>query len=153
MSVKRIAVAAALSLIAISGALAAGSPHGGFRGWAHVKSMVITDKAHGLYGFHNVYADPAALKALKGGTSYPEGARFAVSFYEVTTDGAMLGQGKKLMDTFMVRERTAKATGGWSFSASGPDGKPLAIDPAKACYDCHAAGAKATELVFSKYVE
>ena len=153
MSFNRIALAAALSLVVATAALAAGSPHGGFRTGAHGKSMVITDKAHGLYGFHNVYADPAALKALRGGTGYPEGARFAVSFYEVATDGAMLGQGKKLMDTFMRREASASATGGWSFSASGPDGQPLAIDPAKACYECHAAGAKTTSLVFSKYIE
>jgi len=125
----------------------------GYRTWAHVKSMVITDKTHGLYGFHNVYADPAALKVLRGGGAYPEGARFAVSFYEVTTDGAMLGQGKKLMDTFMRKDASAKATGGWTFAASGPDGKPLQLDVVKGCFECHAGGAKGSDLVFSRYQE
>ena len=27
--------------------------------------MVITDKTHALYGFHDTYANPAALKALR----------------------------------------------------------------------------------------
>jgi hypothetical protein len=115
--------------------------------------MVITDKSHGLYGFHNVYADPAALKALRGGTAYPEGAQFAVSFYEIAGEGPMLNQGKKLMDTFMRKDRRAMTTGGWTFTAAGPDGKPLGLDPVSKCFDCHASGAKESGLVFSRYVE
>jgi Cytochrome P460 len=153
MRFSHLAVTAALTVTAASAALAGTSSRPDFRTWTHVKSMVITDKAHGLYGFHNVYADPAALEALKGGRGYPEGAQFAVSFYEVTTDGPMLGQGKKLMDTFMRKDAAAKATGGWTYGASGPDGKPLAIDVAKSCYECHATGAKASAFVFSKYIE
>jgi hypothetical protein len=153
MRSRRLALVAVVAATATA-ALAATLPTPAeFRGWAHVKSMVITDRAHGLYGFHNVYADPAALKALKGGGAFPEGARFAVSFYEVTTDGAMLGQGKKLMDTFMRKDASAKATGGWAFAASGPDGKPLQIDVVKGCYECHAGGAKGSDLVFSKSQE
>jgi hypothetical protein len=148
----RFRLAAALALtLAAAAAVAAGTTD--FRAWTHVKSMVITDKSHGLYGFHNVYADPKALKALRAGAEFPAGAQFAVSFYEVTTDGPMLGQGKKLMDTFMKKDAKASATGGWQFSATGPDGKALAIDVAKACYECHATGAKDSRLVFSKYVE
>jgi cytochrome c553 len=76
-----------------------------------------------------------------------------VSFYEVVADGPMLNQGKKLMDMFMRKDASAKATGGWTFAASGPDSKPLAVDTAKACLACHASGAKDSGLVFSKYVE
>jgi hypothetical protein len=146
-------VAAFSALVVASAAVAALPRSAEFRGWTHVKSLVITDRNHALYGFHNVYADPAALKALRAGAAYPQGAQFAVSFYEVTTDGPMLGEGKKLMDTFMKKDAAARATGGWTFAASGPDGKPLAIDVAKACYECHATGAKGADLVFSKYVE
>lgn len=153
MRTRHLAVAAAL-LAATTVALAAALPRPAeFRGWAHVKSMVITDKGHGLYGFHNVYADPAAAKALRAGTPYPEGARFAVSFYDVAGEGAMLSQGAKRMDTFMRKDASAKATGGWAFAASGPDGKPLDLDVVKGCYECHAGGAKDTDLVFSKWVE
>ena len=143
-------VAAALLTASVVAAAAPGASE--FRSWGHVKSMVITNKSHGLYGFHNVYADPAALAALRAGKAFPEGAQFAVSFYEVTTEGAMLSQGKKIMDTFMKKDASAKATGGWAFAATGPDGKPLAVDVAKGCYECHASGAKGTDLVFSKYV-
>ena len=154
MNAKHIALAVAL--VTVTTALAAGSAFPGpaeFRSWAHVKSMVITDKSHGLSGFHNVYADSTALKALKGGVAYPEGAQFAVSFYEVTSDGAMLGQGKKQKDLFMRKDSAAKTTGGWAFGASGPDGKPLGLDVVKGCYECHAGGAKGTDLIFSKYQE
>jgi cytochrome P460 len=150
---RRTRIAAAVLSVAAASIALAGANRQDFRAWTHVKSMVITDKSNGLYGFHNVYADPAALKALRSGGAYAEGAQLAVSFYDVTADGAMLSQGKKLMDTFMRKDAAAKSTGGWTFEASGPDGKPLAIDVAKACYECHAAGAKATGLVFSKYVE
>jgi hypothetical protein len=153
MSKTRLALVAALSLALASAAVAALPASSDFRAWAHVKSMVITDKSHGLYGFHNVYADPAALKALRAGAAYPEGAQFAVSFYEVVSDGPMLGQGKKLMDTFMRKDASAKATGGWTFAATGGDGKALALDPVAKCFGCHASGAKESGLVFSKYVE
>ncbi|HET6922028.1 MAG TPA: cytochrome P460 family protein [Anaeromyxobacteraceae bacterium] len=153
MPARRIALTAVLALAATAALAAALPKPAEFRGWAHVKSMVITDKAHGLYGFHNVYANPAAAKALKAGAAYPEGAQFAVSFYDVDTDGAMISQGPKRMDTFMRKEASAKATGGWTFAASGPDGKPLALDVAKGCYECHAGGAKGSDLVFSKWTE
>lgn len=150
---RRTRIAAAVLFVSAASVALAGAPRSEFRSWAHVKSMVITDKSHGLYGFHNVYADPTALKAIRSGGAYAEGAQLAVSFYEVVADGPMLSQGKKLMDTFMRKDAAAKSTGGWRFEASGPDGKPLAIDVAKACYECHAAGAKTTDLVFSTYVE
>jgi len=154
MPARRLLAAVAVALVA-SAALAAGAAFpkaAEFRGWTHVKSMVITDKAHGLYGFHDVYADPAALKALQAGKGYPEGAQFAVSFYDVVTDGAMISQGAKRMDTFMRKDAAAKTTGGWAFGASGPDGKPLELDVVKGCYECHAGGAKGSDLVFSKWV-
>lgn len=125
----------------------------GYRTWAHVKSMVITDKGHGLYGFHNVYANPAALEAMRSGKAYPAGAEFVVSFYEVNAEGPMIHQGKKTMDAYMKKDAGAKQTGGWWFNAFGPDGKPLAIDVVKGCYECHAGGAKETDLVFSKFIE
>lgn len=124
-----------------------------YRTWAHVKSMVITDKGHGLYGFHNVYANPKALKALRSGKAHAKGAEYVVSFYEVAAEGAMLSQGKKIMDAYMKKDDAAKQTGGWWFNAFGPDGKPLGLDVVKGCYQCHAGGAKDTDLVFSKFID
>jgi len=150
--VLAVTAVAALALVAVQvGAMHHELPKG-YRTWAHVKSMVITDKSHGLYGFHNVYANPAALEGLKAGT-FAEGSGFVVSFYEVNTEGAMITQGKKIMDATMKKDAKAAQTGGWWFNAFGPAGKALGVDVVKGCYECHAGGAKGTDLVFSKFIE
>ncbi|MCM2332466.1 MAG: cytochrome P460 family protein [Anaeromyxobacteraceae bacterium] len=147
------AAALALTLVAIQALAMHHELPKGYRTWGHVKSMVITDKGHGLYGFHNTYANPAALEALRAGKPFPKGAEFVTSFYEVAGDGAMLSQGKKIMDAYMKKDEGAKQTGGWWFNAFGPDGKPLGVDVVKGCYECHAGGAKGTDLIFSKFVD
>ena len=124
-----------------------------FRSWTHTKSMVIPDKSHGLYGFHNIYANDAALAALKAGGTYPEGSAFVASFYDVVVDVGMTTQGKKLMDVYMKKDPSAAKTGGWVYAAFGPDGTAKAIDPVKDCHDCHAVGAKGTHFVFHKYID
>jgi len=124
-----------------------------FRSWTHTKSMVIPDKSHGLYGFHNIYANDKALPTLKEGGTYKEGSAFVVSFYDVVTEGGATVQGKKLQDVLMVKDKKAAKTGGWIYAAFGPDGKSLDIDPVKACYECHVQGAKKTDFIFSKYVD
>lgn len=138
--------------IAVAGVKGASLPKD-FRSWTHTKSMVIPDKSHGLYGFHNVYANDKALPTLKKGGTYKEGAAFVVSFYDVAVDGGATSQGKKLKDVMMVKDKGATKTGGWSYSAFGADGKALEIDPVKGCYECHEKGAKNTDFVFSKYVD
>jgi hypothetical protein len=124
-----------------------------FRSWTHTKSMVIPDKSHGLYGFHNIYANKAALPALKKGGTFQEGAIIIVSFYDVVVDGGMTTQGKKLMDAYMKKDKSAVQTGGWVYAAFGPDGKAKAIDPVKDCYECHVGGAKNSDFVFHKYID
>jgi hypothetical protein len=143
---------AAVALVAVQVSAMHHERPAGYRSWTHVKSMVITDKGHGLYGFHNVYANKAAVEGLKS-NKYAQGAEFMVSFYEVTTEGAMISQGKKIMDAYMKKDAAAKQTGGWWFNAFGPDAKPLGVDVVKGCYECHAGGAKDTDLVFSKFIE
>jgi hypothetical protein len=125
----------------------------GFRSWTHVKSMVIVDKAQKLYGFHNVYGNDKAVAALKGDGQYAEGAAFAISFYDVVSQDGALVQGKKLKDVFMRKDEAAAETGGWAFSAATPDGKPIAVDARKGCFECHVAGASKSGFVFSKWVE
>ncbi len=144
---------AAVSLVAAQVVAGESSLPKGYRSWSHVKSMVITDKGHALYGLHNVYANPQALEAMRSGKPYAKGSEFVVSFYEVVAEGPMLSPGKKLMDATMKKDASAKDTGGWAFGAFGPDGKPLQMDVVKGCYECHAGGAKGTDLVFSKFVD
>ena len=95
----------------------------------------------------------AALPTLKDGGTYKEGSAFVVSFYDVVVEGGATVAGKKIQDVLMVKDKEATGTGGWIYAAFGPDGKPLQIDPVKACYECHEKGAKATDFVFSKYVD
>ena len=150
-------LAAALAIPFAASALSAGERTAAlpkdFRAWTHTKSMVIPDKSHGLYGFHNNYANKAALPSLKKGGTFKEGSVMVISFYDVVVDGGMTTQGKKLMDAYMKKEKSAVKTGGWVYAAFGPDGKAKAIDPIKDCFDCHAAGAKNTDYVFHKYID
>jgi hypothetical protein len=125
----------------------------GFRMWTHTKSMVIPDKSHGLYGFHNIYANKKALTTLKAGGTYPEGASFVVSFYEVKNEGGASVQGPKIMDAVMVKTAKATTTGGWAYGVYDAKGKKKAVDVVKGCYECHNAQAKATDYVFEKYID
>ena len=123
-----------------------------WRSWQHVKSMVIPDTTHGLYGFHHVYVGPKGLKALKAGKGYPEGVQFAVPFFEVKNEGGMVQQGALRMVAWMKRSAAAKETGGWQFGAFGPDGSAMKLDVKTACFDCHAAK-KDREFVFTEWVD
>ncbi len=122
----------------------------GYRGWTHVRSMVVTDPEEGMYGFHNVYANPAALKGLEaGGKRYADGATFVVSIFEVKQEKGLVVAGEKQRDVIQVKDRKSKATGGWRFGSFAPAGKPIGIDPAS-CAACHAQAA-ATDMVFTRY--
>lgn len=122
-----------------------------FRDWTHVRSMVVTDGEHGMYGFHDVYANPAALAVLRGAgpRRYPDGAIFVVSIYEVVTKDGMTVAGPKRRDVLQVKDGRAAATGGWRFAAFDPAGKRIAIDGAT-CYGCHAS-ARETDAVFAAF--
>ncbi len=124
----------------------------GFRSWTHVKSMAVTDRGHGMYGFHNVYANPEALKGLRARTGrYPAGATFVVSIYEVERKETQIDAGAKRRDVVQIKDPTATATRGWRFASFDPGGKPIAIDVA-GCVACHES-AKSTDLVFATYTE
>jgi cytochrome c553 len=123
-----------------------------FRSWTHVRSMVVTDPDEGMYGFHNVYANPAALKALRSEKTpvvYPDGATFVVSIFEVKQEKGLVVAGAKQRDVMQVKDAKAKATSGWRFASFDPSGKPIAIDAAS-CAACHTQAA-ATDMVFTRY--
>jgi len=37
----------------------------------------------------------------------------------------------------MKMDRQATKSGGWAYTAVGPDGMPKEMDPVKACFECH----------------
>jgi len=124
-----------------------------FRSWAHVRSMVVTDPEEGMYGFHNVYANAAALKTLRSAKSpvaFPDGATFVVSIFEVKQEKGLVVAGAKQRDVIQVKDGKARGTGGWRFASFDPAGKPIPIDAAS-CAACHTQAA-ATDMVFTRYV-
>jgi hypothetical protein len=125
---------------------------GDYRTWTHVRSMVVTDEDHGMYGFHDVYANAAALRTLRSGQKplvFPDGATFVVSIYEVKQEQGIVRAGAKQRTVVQAKAAGARATGGWRFGSYDPSGKPLAID-ANRCFACHAQ-AKDTDLVFTSF--
>ena len=154
----RIAAALLLAAAGIAGGVAAAEGPApvalpkDFRSWTHVRSMVVTDPEEGMYGFHNVYANPSAMKALRSAKTpvvYPDGATFVVSIFEVKQEKGLVVAGEKQRDVMQVKDAKAKATGGWRFASFDPSGKPIAIDAAS-CAACHSQAA-ATDMVFTRY--
>ncbi|MBL8913605.1 MAG: cytochrome P460 family protein [Archangium sp.] len=123
-----------------------------YRRWLHSKSMVIPDKAHGLYGFHHVYVEPLALDAYRSGKGYPEGARLVVPFHEVKDADGMVQEGPLKWVAVMQRDSAAKDTGGWRWLSFDAKGQPQTIDQKTACYSCHAPK-KDRAFVFSEWLE
>jgi len=149
-SMRWIAALAAVVVSCLSFAGAALSLPSDWRSWQHVKSMVIPDKAHGLYGFHQVYVHPKALAAYQKGRGYPEGAMMVVPFYEVAEGGGTTSQGPLIKVALMRRDRSATTTGGWQYGAFDPAGKAIELDAKAACHTCHEAK-KDREYVFSEW--
>jgi hypothetical protein len=129
------------------------APPKDFRSWAHTKSTVVADKGNPLHGIHNQYANKEALRTLRKGGDYKDGATFADSVNAVVETNGIYSPGPKAKTLVMIKDRKAIATGGWVFEAYDPAGKPLKIDPVKDCFECHLSGAKESGFVFHKYAE
>jgi hypothetical protein len=144
------AVAAALPLRVAAGEPDVSLPKD-FRNWTHVRSMVVTDPDEGMYGFHNVYANAAAVKVLRSArapVTYPDGATFVVSIFEVKQEKGTVVAGEKQRDVVQVKDSRAKATGGWRYATFEPSGKRRTVDAA-GCAACHAHAAS-TDMVFTR---
>ncbi|MFW7379022.1 MAG: cytochrome P460 family protein [Oligoflexus sp.] len=123
----------------------------GYRAWSHTKSMVIPDKSHALYGFHNIYANPKATRGLLKKGGFENGSAFVVSFYDVVDKDGTVNQGAKTMDAVMIKDAKAKATGGWYYGVFQPNGKPKPINAAKDCFECHKS-VQDSDYVFHKFI-
>lgn len=123
-----------------------------WRSFTHVKSMVIPDKNHSLYGFHHIYVNNTGLKTLIKGGEYPQRTIFVGAFYDVVIekDGS-INQGKKLFYVLMIKDARAAETGGWIYAAFDEKGKYIEKDVQKECFECHVA-AKDSDYIFSKFI-
>jgi hypothetical protein len=145
-------------LLLLAPALAASSPVAypeGYRGWNHVKSLVI-DPGHALAdpfeGIHHVYVNDVGLSALKAGGALPDGTVFAFDLLESPSAEQTRGEGpRKLLGVMVKDARRFSQTGGWGFEAFQGDGqKRLVGDGGASCFACHQSQ-KATDYVFSRW--
>lgn len=151
---KIVALIVCLVVLSVaSSALAAGgvSLPKGYESWEKSRKKIVDDKKSLFYGVHYLYVDKKAMKAYKGGGTYPEGSRFVVVFYNLKEEGGKQVEGKKNMIVLMQRDRKQKETGGWLFAGFGADGKPSGVDPVKNCFECHQKDAATRQFVISKY--
>jgi hypothetical protein len=117
--------------------------------YKHIGSLVISDKNHGLFGFHHFYINKKGLNAFENGGKYPDGTIIFDAVYEVKQDGGILNEGKLAFFPVMKKNSKLTETGGWEWAAFSPDGKLLDKDPKKDCFSCHES-MKDSDYVFSK---
>ena len=137
---------------ALAAAASASLPKG-YESWEKSRRKIVDDKKSLFYGVHYLYVDKKAMKAYKGGGSYPEGSRFVVVFHNLKEEGGKQVEGKKNMIVLMQRDKRQKETGGWLFAGFGPDGRPSGIDPVKNCFECHQKDAADRQFVISTYAD
>lgn len=127
----------------------------GYRQWTHVKSMLLQE-GHPLYesfgGIHHIYANAAALKAMKSGKSYPDGSVLVFDLLEaVKEDNAIVEGSRKVLGVMQKDSEKFSATGGWGFEGFKGDTRERVVqDAATACFSCHAAQQE-NDYVFSAY--
>lgn len=129
----------------------------GYRGWLHLKSMVIHDKTHPLFeafgGIHHVYVNPAGTKAARSGGAYPDGTVFVFDLLEAKSEGGAMTEGpRKFVGVMAKNAKAYAATGGWGFEAFKGDTKDQRVvtDAKLQCFACH-QGQQATGYVFTTY--
>ena len=157
------AVRAALALAASGAVLAGAAERGaiaypeGYRGWSHVKSMVI-EKGHPLFdafgGIHHLYANRQAMEGYRSGR-FPNGAVIVFDLLEAPADGNAVSEGSRKVLAVMQRDAARfKDTGGWGFEgfAGGDRAKRVVTDGGKSCFTCH-VDKKQTDYVFSAWRE
>lgn len=126
-----------------------------YRGWHHVKSMVI-ERGHPLFesfgGIHHLYANDKALKGYRSGT-FPDGAVIIFDLLEAEQADHAISEGKrKVLGVMHKHRKKYAATGGWGFEGFA-EGKPanrvVGKNAASACFACHQP-LKAQDYVFSR---
>ena len=120
-----------------------------WKSYKHIGSLIITDKAHPLFGIHHFYMNKTGIKAFKTGGKYPDGTVIVDSVYDIKQDGAIQNEGKLAFFPVMRKNSKMTETGGWEWAAFGADGKKIDKDPKKDCLSCHDS-VKDADYVFSK---
>lgn len=128
----------------------------GYRGWTHVKSMVI-NPGHPLYeafgGIHHLYANKQAMEGYRSGR-FADGSVIVFDLLEAkTADHAVHEGARKVLGVMHKDAKRWRDTGGWGFEGFKGDSKTeraVGANAKAACFDCHAAQ-KDRDFVFSAY--
>ena len=135
-----------LTLLAAGGCLAADVPYPkGYRGWDHVKSMVI-EEGHPLYaafgGIHHIYANPKAMAGYRTG-QWADGSVLVFDLLEAKRGGNTVVEGQRKVVGVMHRNsKRFAATGGWGYEGFKGDSaveRAVGANAATACHSCHEA--------------
>ena len=129
----------------------------GYRKWVHVKTMVVFGKENKLFdrfaGMHNVYVNDLGWKALRVGTTYPDGAMLVFDLYDVRTyQGAMEAKGRKFLAVMKKNSKLYPDTGGWGFEVFQGYQSKGSLKDMKECFSCHSTQ-KRRDYVFSDFAE
>ncbi len=125
-----------------------------YRGWNHVKSMVIYSESHPLFnpfgGIHHIYANDKGLKTVKKCSSrkFKEGSVLVFVLYKANESNGAFTEGVKKIEAFMVKNsKKYKNTNGWGYFAY-MNGKNIVKNMRKDCHSCHSQ-VKNKDYVFS----
>jgi len=129
----------------------------GYRQWALVRSMVIYSDKNPLFaqfgGFHHVYANAQAMRALTKGGTFGDGSILVLDLRDAKDDGGAYTEGDRKLVAVMQKDRARwKATGGWGFEAFKGEShsERTVTDAAEQCFGCHQQQ-KDNDFAFSGY--
>jgi hypothetical protein len=129
----------------------------GYRGWTHVKSMLIQPEhplADPFAGIHHIYANDEAMEGYRSGR-FPDGAVIVFDLLEYAEgDAAIVEAGRKLVGVMVKDAARFDETGGWGFEGFAGDSRSerLVTDGGVGCFNCHTAQ-RDRDYVFSAYRE
>lgn len=154
LALATVALACMLGAMARAGGAEVSYPEG-YRGWRHVKSMLI-QPGHALYGsfggLHHLYANAPALEGYASG-HFPDGSVIVFDLLEaVAADAAVTEGPRKVLGVMQKDAKRFAATGGWGFegfAGGDPAQRAVAANAKTACFDCHASQ-QAHDYVFSR---
>lgn len=118
-----------------------------YKSWTHINTMILPN-GH-FEGLHHIYANASALKALREGTPYPDGAIFVFDLFEVVEkDGVVSAGERKFVDVMQRDKHQFAATGGWGYEEFEAQTRKRLLEDAMACHSCHVSQ-EAKGFVFS----
>jgi hypothetical protein len=158
---KRLMISGLIAAAALSATLYATAPAEvpyptNYRGWTHVKSMII-EPGHPLHatfgGVHHIYGNERAMAGYRSGV-FPDGAVIVFDLLEAVSADNTVTEGQRKVLGVMHRDpRKYAATGGWGFEGFKGDSRTeraVGANAATACFTCHQARQE-QEFVFSAY--